>query len=203
MRKIEKHLNKEYYRTENFGYKSMSDDLDTIGKQLYLNIKNSGLDTVSFVTHSMGGLVTRSMLQYSMKDKDFPVIYRIVMIATPNNGAEIADFYASFMFLKKVLGPNVECMRTDSDSYVHHLPKPYKSEVGIIAGIRGKKHGYNPFIEGDNDGLLTPGRTKLGIEKDIIILKDEHTLMTQKKVVCKLVIEFLKTGKFISKTESK
>jgi hypothetical protein len=69
----------------------------------------------------------------------------------------------------------------------------------LIIGIRGKKHGFNPFIHGDNDGLLTPERTILGIEKDIAFIREEHTLLTQKKIVSKLVIEFLQTGTFISK----
>lgn len=199
MRKIDKCLIKEHFVIENYGYKSMSEDLDSIGKQLYIKIIGSGVDTVSFVTHSMGALVVRSMLQYSLKDKNFPVIFRIVMIAPPNSGAEIADFYSSFEILKKLLGPNVRYMKTDSGSYANKLPKPYHSEVGIIVGIRGKKHGYNPFIRGDNDGLLTPQRTTLGIEKDIAFIKNEHAALTRKSVVSKLTVEFLKYGTFITK----
>jgi hypothetical protein len=199
MKKLDASLVKEHYFTENFGYNSMVDDLDSIGKQLYTDIKHSGIDTVSFVTHSMGALVVRSMLQYSQKDDHFPLIFRIVMISPPNGGAEIADFFATLKILEKILGPNVEHMRTDSNSYANKLPIPYKSEVGIIIGMRGKKNGYNPFIQGDNDGYLTPQRTRLGIEKDIAVLKSDHTTLTLNRIVCKLVVEFMKSGKFISK----
>lgn len=199
MKKIDKSIRSENYLTENYGYKSMTEDLDTIGKRLYYQIKTSKFDTVSFVTHSMGALAVRSMMQYADKDKYFPVIYKIVMIAPPNSGAEIADFCTSYEILKKLTGPNVEYMKTDSGSYANKLPIPYNSEIGIIAGIRGGKHGYNFFIKGDNDGLLTPERTKLGVEKDFVIIKGEHNLMIQKKHVCKLVVEFLKFGLFMSK----
>ena len=199
MKKIVRSIKNENFITENYGYRSMTEDLDTIGEQLYYRIKMSKIDTVSFVTHSMGALAVRSMLQYSIKDKDFPVIFRIVMIAPPNGGAEIADFYASIEILKKILGPNLQHMNTDSDSYAKKLPIPHNIEIGIIAGIRGEKHGYNLFIKGDNDGVLTPERTKLGNEKDFVIVKGEHNLLTQKKYVCKLVVEFLKFGSFISK----
>jgi len=202
MRKIDKSLKSEHFITENYGYNSMSEDLDTLGKHLYLNIKKSGVDTISFVTHSMGALVVRSMLQYSNEDKTFPIIFRIVMIAPPNHGAEIADFYARFGILERLLGPNIAHMKTDSGSYANRLPVPVKSEVGIIIGIRGKENGYNPFINGDNDGLLTPERTRLGIEKDVAIIKDEHSLLTQNKKVRKLVVEFLKSGTFISKDKN-
>jgi triacylglycerol lipase len=199
MKKIDKSIRNENYITENYSYKSITDDLDTLGKYLYYKIKVSKYDTVSFVTHSMGALVVRSMVQYAIKDSHFPVIYRIVMIAPPNGGAEIADFYASFQILKKLLGPNVEHMKTDSASYATKLPIPYNSEIGIIAGVRGGSYGYNIFIKGDNDGLLTPERTKLSKEKDFIIVKGEHNFLTQKKHVCQLVVEFLKFGLFVSK----
>jgi hypothetical protein len=198
MKKIDKCLKKANYATENYSYKSISVDLDTLGKQLYNIIEKSGYDSVSFVTHSMGALVVRSMLQYSIKDKSFPVIFRMVMIAPPNKGAEIADFYSSLFLVKKLLGPNVRHMTTDSGSYTNKLPIPNNSEIGIIIGIRGKKHGYNLFIKGDNDWVLTPEKTKLGIEKDRVFIKHRHIALLRQKIVCNLVIEFLASGTFIS-----
>ena len=90
-------------------------------------------------------------------------------------------------------------MKTDSTSYANRLPVPSCSEVGIIIGIRGKEHGYNPFIKGDNDGFLIPARTKLDIVKDVAIIKSEHSILTHKSIVCKFVVEFLQSGSFISK----
>lgn len=198
MSKIDKSLKAEHFITENFAYKSISVDLDSIGMELYLNIKKSGFDTVSFVTHSMGGLVVRSMLQYAQKDSKFPVIHRIVMIAPPNKGAEIADFFTKKTGMKRLLGPNVEHMRTDSNSYAYKLPIPINSELGIIIGYTGKSYGYNPFINSDNDGLLTPKSAKLGVEKDVVFIKAEHNLLTQNYRVIKYTIDFLKFGKFAS-----
>jgi triacylglycerol lipase len=199
MNKITKSLKNDNYLSLNFGYKSIKEDLETISKKLYQEIKNSGVDTVSFVTHSMGALVVRSMLNYSLNDPDFPKIFRIVMIAPPNKGAEIADIYSSFKFLKFLFGPNLQKMKTDSNSFACGLPVPLEAEIGIIVGIRGKKHGYNPFIKGDNDGRLTPGKAKLGLEKDFVPVKGRHTMLTQKKTVRKLVLEFMESGNFVSK----
>jgi hypothetical protein len=197
MNKIERSIRKQNFMTENYGYKSTT-DLDTLGKQLYCKIKLLKLDTVSFVTHSMGAMVVRSMLKYSENDKDFPEIFRIVMIAPPNSGTEVADFYASLKIFNFLLGPNIEYLRTDSDSYTNKLPKPYHSEIGIIAGIYGGECGYNPFIKGDNDGVVKPERTRLGIEKDFVAVKGEHSLLLNKKYVCKLTVEFLQSGSFSS-----
>ncbi len=197
MKKLERSVRKENYVVENYSYKSIVEDLDIIGKELYQQIKTCGYDTVSFVTHSMGALVVRSMLQYSIKDTIFPVIYRIVMIAPPNAGAEIADLYSSHDIMRKIFDPNLEHMTTDSGSYANKLPIPEDSEIGIIAGSRGKSYGYNLFIKGDNDGYLTPAKTKLGVEKDFIIVKGEHIFLTQKKKVCKLTTGFLRNGYFM------
>jgi hypothetical protein len=199
MNKIDETIKNQNFITENYGYKSVREDLDTLGKQLYFKIKLSGVDTVSFVTHSMGALVVRSMLQYSVTDLDFAVIFRIVMISPPNSGAEIADFYNNLKIFNFFLGPNLQYMKTDSDSYANRLPKPFKSEVGIIAGVHGGKKGYNWFINGENDGLLKPERTKLGIEKEFVTIKCHHDFLPLNEYVCKLVVEFLKYGSFISK----
>jgi triacylglycerol lipase len=201
MDRIERSCRREHFITENYAYKSITENLDTLGKELYLNIKNSGFDTVSFVTHSMGALVVRSMLRYSQDDESFPFVYRIVMIAPPNHGSEMADFGSSIGFLKDVVGPNVSLMKTDSGSFVNQLPVPDRSEVGIIIGSLGEKHGYNPFIKGDNDGLVTPNEAKLGIEKDIAKVRGFHGLLPNQKIVRKQVIEFLKKGRFLKKNK--
>jgi triacylglycerol lipase len=193
MNKLEKRLRKANFTTENFGYSSMIDHLDSLGIYLYRRVKTSGIDTVSFVTHSMGGLIVRSMLQYANQDANFPKIFRIVMLAPPNTGAEIANFWSA-KSLRWLTGPNVRLMRTDSNSYARRLPLPINTELAIIAGQRGHKIGYNPFIKGDNDGLLTPARTRLGIEKIALTLKIDHTFIVVQNKVCRLVVEFMRTG---------
>jgi triacylglycerol lipase len=193
--KIATFLTDSGFATVNFKYRSMRDDLDSIGRHLYGDIKAARIDTVLFVTHSMGALVVRSILNYSTKDSLFPAIPRIVMIAPPNHGAEIADFFSSPL-LKTLLGPNVQHMRTDSGSYANRLPLPLHSEVGVIIGQRTDSGGYNPFIKGANDGFLAVDRAKLGIEKDIAIVKGEHSMLLFSTEVRTLVLRFLKQGTF-------
>jgi len=146
----------------------------------------------------MGGLVVRAMLKYSAPDLSFPKIFRIVMIAPPNRGADIADFFKDAKAIKKLLGPNVEKMQTDSSSYANQLPIPYNTEIGVIVGRRYKDKGYNLLIEGDNDGLLAPERTILGNEKDVAYVRYNHLGVIRRKEPRKLVVEFLKFGEFVS-----
>lgn len=202
LNKIERNLRKAGFKTKNYGYNSLYVELDELGRLLYVNILNSGYDSISFVTHSMGAIVVRSMLQYYDESKKQPVLFRMVMIAPPNKGAEIADVYSRSAFTKWIMGPNIELLKTDSSSYVNKLPVPRSSEVAVIAGMKGTEKGYNHRIKGDNDGRLKPERTTLGIEKEVAIFKEEHTMITQNKKAIALIVEFMKYGYFVSKVSN-
>ncbi len=193
---IDRALRKEGFKTVNYGYPSITKDLDTLGKQLAQEIASLPEDSVSFVTHSMGALVVRAMFKYSHSYDRFPVVNRIVMIAPPNRGAEIADFFSSNKFFSSILGPNLVKMRTDSTSYANRLPKPICCEVGVIIAVIKKNPGKSKALNKETDGFLTPQRTILGIEKDVAFVKSSHILVTIKRPAIKLVLRFLKTGSF-------
>ena len=194
MEKINQGLKKAGYLTDNYSYHSFSEDLDSVGQDLYHKVKTENFDTVSFVTHSMGALVVRSMYQYIDKKSNFPFIFRIVMVAPPNKGTEMADIFSS-PATEFLLGPNVKYMKTDSTSYANKLPVP-TCETGIIAGVKGKKPWFNPFLKNDNDGNVSVNLTTLGNEKDVVLVKATHGLMTQKNDVIQYIISFLNSGKF-------
>lgn len=196
MRSMERFLTKHKLETVNFGYHSLTTDLVVCGENLYVDIKKRNIDTVSFVTHSMGALVLRSIIGKIEGDSSFPEINRIVMIAPPNHGAELADILASSTILRYVLGPNLQHLVTDSSSLANHLPVPEKYEIGIIIGIKKGKKGYNPFIKGNNDGYLTPQSALLGTEKESIYVSAEHSMIIHNKKVFSLVYNFIINGKF-------
>jgi len=194
MEKIYNGLKHEGYNTENYTYPSFKESIDSIGHDLYVKVKQENYDSVSFVTHSMGALVVRSMYQYLGTTSHFPFIYRFVMLAPPNKGTEMADFFSKSYF-RSFLGPNVILMRTDSNSYTFKLPVP-TCEVGLIVGIKGSKPWFNPFMKDDNDGTVTMKEAILGIEKEITTVKSMHILMPLRKKVVILVNRFMKTGSF-------
>jgi len=123
MDKIDKGLKHEGYDTDNYTYPSFTESIDSIGHDLYVKIKQENYDSVSFVTHSMGALVVRSMYKYMEPSIHFPYIFRFIMLAPPNKGTEMADFFTNSSF-RSFLGPNVVLMRTDSNSYAIKLPIP-------------------------------------------------------------------------------
>ena len=199
MRKLEKNIAAAGFETCNYGYRSVVNPIEETGRELYNDLKNAGFDTVCFVTHSMGALVVRSMLGNRKTGEPFPVVYRIVMIAPPNKGAEAANLYASRGFFRWLLGPNLERMQTGPESFAGNLPIPDDAEIGIIAGIKGNGKGYNHRIKGEDDGRLKPESALLGIEKDTVIVCDGHSRLPGNARVIEMTIDFLKIGTFRSK----
>ena len=195
MEKIHRAIDNEGYTSEIYTYPSLVKDFDSVGRILFEKIQTERFDTVSFVTHSMGALVARSIYEHLDSLTTFPYIQRIVMIAPPNNGSPVADYFAQFTFLKNILGPNINNLTTNPITGASKYPIP-TCEVGLIVGSYGGKKGFNLFINADNDGVLLPQQTKLGVEKDIIFIKSWHVGLLFSTKVIKQTISFLKTGKF-------
>jgi triacylglycerol lipase len=194
MKKILKALEKEGYNCTLFNYRSMVDDIDSVGKDLIKRIQSDRVDIVSFVTHSMGALVVRSIYNHIVF-ADFPIIQRIVMIAPPNNGTPIADFYNKFHFLRFLLGPNLKNLTTDLLSGAGQYPIP-TCEIGLITGSFYGSKKLNLFIRSDNDGIVAREQAKLGVEKDNVNIKSWHFGLLYDKRVVKYVISFVKYGRF-------
>ncbi|MBP6635677.1 MAG: hypothetical protein KA177_07545, partial [Paludibacter sp.] len=186
MKEIQKSIDKKGFNSEIFSYPSLTEDVDSVGISLFKKIQSENYDTVSFVTHSMGALVVRSLYEHIDSLSTFPFIHRIVMIAPPNNGSPVADFFAQFSFVKHIIGPNINNLTTNPNSGAGKYPIP-TCEVGLIAGSFTKERGYNIFVKGDNDGVLIPEQTKIGIEKDVAFIKSSHVGLLYNKTVIKYV----------------
>ncbi len=195
LKDIQNAIKKKGFISEIYSYPSLVKDVDSVGNILFYKIQKENFDTVSFVTHSLGALVVRSMYEHLDSLTSFPFIYRIVMIAPPNNGSPVADFFAQFSFVKHIIGPNINNITTNPLTGAGKYPIP-TCEVGLIAGSFGGKKGYNIFVKGDNDGVLIPEQTKMGIEKDVVFVKSGHIELLFNKKVKEYVISFLIFGAF-------
>ncbi|MDD3323328.1 MAG: alpha/beta hydrolase [Paludibacter sp.] len=195
LKEIQNAINKKGFVSEIYSYPSLVKDVDSIGNILFYKIQKENFDTVLFVTHSLGALVVRSMYEHLDSLTSFPFIHRIVMIAPPNNGSPVADFFAQFSFVKHIIEPNINNITTNPLTGAGKYPIP-TCEVGLIAGSIGGKKGYNIFVKGDNDGVLIPEQTKMGIEKDVVFVKSGHIELLFNKKVKEYVISFLIYGAF-------
>lgn len=147
---------------------------------------------IHFVTHSVGGVVLRAYLQNSKLAN----IGRIVMLAPPNHGSQLADLLQHNIIFQIITGPTGQELTTSKTSIPNILNQVTRFEIGIIAG----NFSFNPFMKmifhDENDGKVSVSSTRMKGMKDFLVLPVSHTFMTQNKLVIKEVSYFLENGKF-------
>lgn len=199
MRKLERHLalDQAGWQTFSFGYPSTQVDIAQAAEYLDSAIESlEGIERIHFVVHSMGGLVVRA---WQAQHSD-PRIGRMVMIATPNQGAELADRFERNMLFRAVYGPAGRQLVSAPDGFIASLPTP-GFEFGVIAGGRGTERGYNPLIPGDDDGTVSVESTRLPGAADFILLDRLHTFLITAPETREYTLRFLKEGRFREREE--
>lgn len=152
-----------------------------------------GVDTVSFVTHSMGGIIARVLLA----DPDASwrkriEVSRLVMIATPNRGSEMATRVTQ-LGANAVIGP---AMGEITPEQADRIPLP-DVKFGCVAGSRGDGKGFNPLLEGDDDLTVTVESAMLDGAEDTLVVKNAvHTFVMVHPTVIRATVRYLRTGRF-------
>ena len=190
--------------TINIGYPSTMEDIDAYAASLDSLIRHlDGVESISFVAHSMGNIVIRRYL-YNMERLTPamrpPVKFkRMVMISPPNHGAELADRFAENPLVKAVAGKPLEQLAPSAGwpELEKQLATP-NFEFGVIAGGRADNEGYLDAIPGDDDALLSIDTMKLAGASDFIQTKGVHQLMPKYKEVREASLRFLQHGYFLS-----
>lgn len=148
---------------------------------------------VSFVTHSMGGIVARVLLARmgaAWRARIRP--HRLVMIATPNRGAELATRITQLPGSWAVGGPSLVALRHED---CERIPLP-TVPFGIVAGARGDGRGFNPWLPGDNDMTVTVDSTRLEGAEDFLLVRGVHTFIQVQPDVIDATIRYLGCGRF-------
>ena len=189
---LETALQQQGYETLSISYASTRRSLEQHGTALSHILENLAPDTkVGFVTHSMGALVLRQALEVDKPDHIH--LTRAVLIAPPNQGAQLADRMQNTGAYKAVYGISGQQLTTD---HVQELPKLTALEFGVLAGGRGTPEGFNPMLDGDDDGVVTVDETKLEGMQAFKILPALHSTILSKPETARAVQSFLKTGRF-------
>ena len=200
MGRIARALGKAGYNVVNRTYPSRAMPFERIATEWLpglLDKHNAGAaPRVHFVTHSMGGIVTRLWLQ----EKGAPAnLGRIVMIAPPNQGSEVPDHLRDFPLFHFVAGANAGRLGTDAGSVPCRLSRtgfPAGVELGVIAGNRWLNPFFLSWFEGENDGTVSVASTRLAGMRDHIVLPYSHTGMLARDAVAAQAVHFLREGKF-------
>jgi pimeloyl-ACP methyl ester carboxylesterase len=194
MKVLEQRLSHAGYRVHNLDYSRRATCIDNIVAEVHsrlLGRRHQDGGQCHFVTHSLGGLVVRAYLAAHPVDN----LGRAVMLAPPNGGSEIVDWFRDLRLFRILLGPVAPQLGTRAEDLPARLPVP-DCDVGVIAG----NHWINPLgpfvLSAPHDGTVSVDRTRLVGMKDHLVVPHTHTFIMNSPRVAHEVIHFLRHGRF-------
>jgi pimeloyl-ACP methyl ester carboxylesterase len=191
MKYLENSLKKAGYQIHNLGYPSTGVPIEEAAARIREKVMAmDGAKRIHFVGHSMGNLLIRIILA-----NDLPGLGRVVMIAPPNQGSFMAQRLEDMDIYRWIFGPAGQQLPASNRAFFDNLPVP-DCEFGIIAGGKGTEGGYNPLLDGDDDGTVRVEETKLEGAADFIVVSNIHTLILFDPETVEQTIHFLKNGRF-------
>jgi pimeloyl-ACP methyl ester carboxylesterase len=182
------------FRVVSFGYPSTSEPMEALVQRLQAEVEqccSPEAATVHFVTHSMGGVMVRSMLSQR------PEAHRgrVVMLSPPNQGSEIIDAFADSPRLRTLLGPAASRLGTDSTGISSQLG-PVRFSLGIVTGDRSLSPLGSWLIPGPDDGKVGVDRARVEGATDFRVVPATHTFIMNRRDVAEEVVHFLRQGQF-------
>lgn len=153
-----------------FGYATRRHDLAGHAERLEQALRRwlgeREVPVLGLLTHSMGGLVARALLARPSLQAWIPA-QRLVMLAPPNRGAVLAARRRDSLLFRGLYGRAVDELQPER---VASLPPPPPScATLILIGGTGDGRGYNPMIQGDDDGVVASAETSLdGLEPEFV-----------------------------------
>jgi pimeloyl-ACP methyl ester carboxylesterase len=194
MRGLERALHAAGFATMAVDYPTTQRSLDEHADQLErLLDRAQGIERVSFVTHSMGGLVVRVLLGRAAAESPWRsriALGRVCMIAPPNQGSEKARRWHRQLWYRLALGPSGQELTPER---VAGLPLP-PCPVTIIAGGRGDGRGRSGIVPGDDDGTVGVAETRLPGAVAEHLVDIDHTFGMGDPRVIRIVVEALTKG---------
>lgn len=177
-------LHRQGYHVYSYSYPSAKYSIHEHGVYLNqflkeLSAKNPGIK-IHFITHSLGGIITREALAMFSKEQLKNIGY-LIMLAPPNQGSKLAKLSTQmFPTLTSPIKPLAE-LSSDYRAYVHHVPVP-NIKMGIIAG--------------QHDAKVRPFEARLQGQEAPMVVNSNHTFIMNNTKTKELIMHFLQKGTF-------
>lgn len=148
---------------------------------------------IHFVTHSLGGIVTRMAVKQNRPEK----LGRVVMLSPPNRGSRVVDHLKKRWYYLWLNGPAGRQLSTAENSIPNQLG-PVDYPVGIITGDRQAffDQWLSSYIKGPNDGKVSVEHAKVDGMTDFMVVHESHPFIMNSKNVQRKTTHFLKHGTF-------
>jgi triacylglycerol lipase len=192
--RMERALRRDGYQVINVTYPSRKQSVEDLARDCLapLVAAQAAAPRLHFVTHSMGGI----LLRYYLRDHPIPNLGRVVMLAPPNAGSELADVLKPTWLYRTVNGPAGQQLGTAG------LPRalgPWPAgagELGIIAGDVSLNPLFSAALPGPNDGKVTVASARLEGMRAFLVMPYSHTWLAWRAPVIAQVGTFLREGRF-------
>jgi hypothetical protein len=131
MRSLARFLESEGYPVLNVDYPSTRIPLESLIEHINKQVVAFNQDhqrRIHFVGYSLGGLMARGVINRYRP----PNLGRVVQLAPPNQGSEVADFWKNNFLYRWIFGPAGQDLGADEKSF-NRILGPVDYELGVIA----------------------------------------------------------------------
>jgi pimeloyl-ACP methyl ester carboxylesterase len=182
------------YEVADIGYPSTRQSIAEHAAQIHglLNqlAVDGGIEKVSFLTHSLGGMVARAVLTTPADWQSRIEVHRLLMLAPPSHGSAIAESLKDFLPFQWLMGESGQNLAL---SEAHQIAQP-NCRFAIIAAHRGEGKGWNPGLQGADDGVVRVDEAKLEGSEDFWLIEGLHSFIMDKPEVIEASLRYLRTG---------
>ena len=124
-----------------------------------------------------------------------PNLGATVMLGTPNQGSQVADFLKDRWIYKRLFGPAGQQLVTEFES-AEMLFGQIDYDLGIIAGSRTIDPISSLIIGVPNDGKVSVENTEVLGMTDHVIVSVTHAFLPYRRIVHHLVLQFRRSARF-------
>lgn len=190
--RLQRTLQAHGYEVHNLDYPSTMARVEDHAARLREGVEaafaSGPVDELSFVGHSLGGLVIQEYLRSPRARQPAACVY----IATPHRGAILCDLRKHWFLFRLAMGKAAALQLSPGDP-LHERPLPCTERSGAIVGDVGDG---NAAIPGRDDGTVGVAEAALPGALATVTLPFGHTRIVWRPETATQVLTFLRTRGF-------